>query len=137
MNVTLESLHQAVTSLDAVKDKVALYTFTGPLGAGKTTLIGALLAQWGVAEPVVSPTFSLLNIYTNAQGERFYHFDLYRLGGLEEFVALGFHEYLYAPSAWCLIEWPESIEPLLKGRVCRVSLDYGDHNERILDYTLE
>jgi len=103
-------------------------TFSGPLGAGKTTLIRTLLHQCGVIEPITSPTFTYVNIYKNQDNKYFYHFDLYRIASLQDFCAAGFDEYLYLPNSWSLIEWPEVIMPLLIHAVCQVSLNY--HDER-------
>jgi tRNA threonylcarbamoyl adenosine modification protein YjeE len=88
-------------------------TLEGQLGAGKTTLTRQLLRMYGVQEPVVSPTFNYMHIYTSKEGKRIYHFDLYRLPSLDYFLAAGFDEYLYAPESITLIEWPAIIEPLL------------------------
>ena len=109
-------------------------TLQGPLGAGKTTFTKAFLEQHGIDESTItSPTFTYVNMYSNAQGQRFYHFDLYRLSTLEEFISLGFNEYLYQPNSICLIEWPEPIVPLLTHSVCTIKLDYGQQeNERII-----
>lgn len=104
-------------------------TFTGTLGAGKTTLIRALLRQLGVQGDITSPTFTYMNVYEDAQGNAIYHFDLYRITSLEMFANAGFEEYLYQPRSWALIEWPEVIEPILTHDVCRVHLEYGDDLE--------
>lgn len=108
-----------------------VFAFTGPLGAGKTTLIAHLLAQCGVTQPITSPTFTYVNVYENSVGEIFYHFDLYRIEQLSDFIAAGFDEYLYAPKSWALIEWPQIITPLLKEKVCFIELDYSDHKRKI------
>lgn len=107
-----------------------IITFTGPLGAGKTTLIKELLRQWGVTDMVTSPTFTYLNRYKNEAGETFYHFDLYRLKNLAEFQEAGFDEYLYEQGGHVLIEWPEIILPLLSKKACQVSLDYHEDPEK-------
>lgn len=84
---------------------------SGELGAGKTTLIGALLAACGVREPVRSPTYSLLEIY--AFGAHLgAHLDLYRLHGAEELEQLGLRDYLH-DGALLLVEWPERAEEKL------------------------
>ena len=89
-----------------------IMTFTGEIGAGKTTLIQALCRLLGVSEPVTSPTFSLVNEYhrvdpeTGLEGSVF-HLDLYRLESIEEALDIGIEEYLDG-EAYCLIEWPES-----------------------------
>lgn len=112
-----------------------IFTFQGPLGAGKTTLIRALLRRAGVHDVISSPTFTYVNLYKNAQGNTFYHFDLYRLRSGDDFLQAGFDEYLNAPNSWSFIEWPEIIWPALNGPVCCVSLDYADH-ERIAQIML-
>ncbi len=91
----------------------SIFTFTGPLGAGKTTLISTLLKELGVSETVTSPTFTYVNSYTNNRGQTFHHFDLYRLSSAEEFVGAGFDEYLEQKDSWCFVEWPGVIKALL------------------------
>jgi tRNA threonylcarbamoyladenosine biosynthesis protein TsaE len=83
----------------------AVLALAGDLGAGKTALVRALLRALGVVGPVKSPTFSLLEPYV-VSSLNFYHFDFYRFGGGEEFVAAGFRE-LFAPGNVCAVEWPE------------------------------
>lgn len=105
-------------------------TFTGSLGAGKTTLIKELLKQSGVIAQVSSPTFTYLNQYEDKEGNRFYHFDLYRLKSIDEFQSAGFDEHLYEPESWALIEWPEHIMPLLKDEVCHITIEYGKDSSK-------
>ena len=107
-------------------------TFTGTLGAGKTTLIRELLRRVGIQEPVTSPTFTYMNVYTNQIGQKFYHFDLYRIESLEDFCSAGFDEYLYQPNSWAFIEWPAPIMPLLTHDVCHIFLEYLD-DKRVLN----
>jgi tRNA threonylcarbamoyladenosine biosynthesis protein TsaE len=78
-----------------------------------------------------------MNIYKNESGKTFFHFDLYRITSVDDFLFAGFDEYLIAPNSMCLIEWPEVIEPLLKlqhKKVCKISIDYVDNDKRILKY---
>jgi tRNA threonylcarbamoyladenosine biosynthesis protein TsaE len=82
----------------------------GELGAGKTTLAQGIAAGLGVAEPVSSPTFALVQEY--AGQAPVYHLDLYRLGSLDELIDLGFPELWHAGGV-ILIEWPERIAPAL------------------------
>jgi tRNA threonylcarbamoyladenosine biosynthesis protein TsaE len=102
-------------------------TFQGPLGAGKTTLIRELLEQLGITGEITSPTFTYMNVYKNNKQELFYHFDLYRISSVDEFVNAGFDEYLYQPNSWTFIEWPEVIAPLLTHDVCNITIDYGEN----------
>ena len=78
---------------------------SGDLGAGKTSLVRAMLRALGVTGPVKSPTFALLEPYTVSSLD-FYHFDFYRFTDPQEFDAAGFRE-LFGPGAVCAIEWPE------------------------------
>ncbi len=126
-----ESIVYSYDQIVAVVEKLsclvkahAVVTFTGDLGAGKTTLIKELLKRLGVHDVVQSPTFSYVNIYTNSAGQTFYHFDLYRIGSLQEFYMAGFEEYLYAPNSISFIEWPALIGCLLKHNVLTVHADY-------------
>ncbi|MFC1842676.1 tRNA (adenosine(37)-N6)-threonylcarbamoyltransferase complex ATPase subunit type 1 TsaE [Candidatus Dependentiae bacterium] len=107
-----------------------IFAFYGPLGAGKTTLARELLLSCAVEGPITSPTFTYLNAYKNAQGRKFYHFDLYRLSNLNDFLGAGFGEYLDDPEAICLIEWPEIIESLLTSGVCKVKIDYAQEGKK-------
>lgn len=132
----LDGIDKAVDFIIPIFRKFPIITFTGSLGAGKTTLIQALLRRSGVEGPIQSPTFSLVNRY-QAQLEKpffVYHFDLYRLSAEEEFVAAGFDEYLYQIDAKSLIEWPEVIASLLTKNVCHIVLDYEGLEKRILSY---
>ena len=108
---------------------------SGQLGAGKTTLVRGLVHALGIEGPVKSPTYTLVEPYAHG-AIRLYHFDLYRIGSVEEFCAAGFDEYLYVPNAVTLIEWPEKIMPLLDHRVCHITIDYDeDVNNRAMHVT--
>ncbi len=123
---TLGDMASIANKVKKKLNKCSVITFTGPLGAGKTTLIKELLKQYAIQETVTSPTFTYMNVYENSQGQTFYHFDLYRIESLQEFQEAGFDEYLYEPGSFALIEWPEHIMPLLSHSVCHVAIDYHD-----------
>jgi tRNA threonylcarbamoyladenosine biosynthesis protein TsaE len=108
-----------------------IITFTGGLGAGKTTFIRHLLALWGVDEhEITSPTFAYVNRHKNGEGIVFYHFDLYRIQTVESFIEAGFAEYLYQPSSVVLIEWPHPILSLLKVDVLHYTFEYGEQEDQ-------
>lgn len=100
----------AYTILNAGVNK--LWCFYGQMGAGKTTLIKEICAQLGAKDHVSSPTFSLVNEYALANGEKIFHFDFYRINSIEEVYDIGFEDYFYNGNI-CLVEWPEKIETLL------------------------
>lgn len=78
---------------------------SGALGAGKSTLARALLRRLGVAGPIPSPTYTLIEPYATARGPA-YHMDFYRLGSPQEAGFLGVDE-IVNEEALCLVEWPE------------------------------
>lgn len=138
----IHTLSYSLDTIDSVADEmhdmlslVSVFTFAGPLGVGKTTLIQALLRTCGIFDVVQSPTFTYLSTYANASGQTFYHFDLYRIKSLQHFLEAGFDEYLYQPQSWALIEWPEVIMPLLKRSVCDFVIEYYGQEKRRLIYT--
>ena len=102
---------------------------SGFLGAGKTTLIGAILDRLGSADTVTSPTFALVNQYDTADGRPVFHFDFYRIKKLEEVYDMGYEDYLYS-GALCFIEWPELIEELLPGNTVKVTIEEIENGER-------
>lgn len=102
----------------SVGSVVALY---GPLGAGKTTLCQGLAAALGVVGPVPSPTFVLMREYLGRL--RLVHVDAYRLGDLDDALAIGLDEHLPGDGV-TVIEWAERVAEMLPGEAVHVRLDY-------------
>jgi tRNA threonylcarbamoyladenosine biosynthesis protein TsaE len=101
------------------------------MGAGKTTLIKVLLQSLGVNDTTSSPTFALVNEYENQQGEKIYHFDMYRLKSEMEALDFGIEDYLYS-GHWCFIEWAEKIPNLLPEQYARIDLNVLPDGKRKL-----
>ncbi len=76
----------------------------GDLGAGKSEFTRGLAVGLGVAGPVTSPSFTILNVYEDGRLP-LYHFDWYRLNSAEELYELGMDEYLTGDGI-CVVEWP-------------------------------
>ncbi|AHE68210.1 tRNA (adenosine(37)-N6)-threonylcarbamoyltransferase complex ATPase subunit type 1 TsaE [Legionella oakridgensis] len=96
---------QIATRLAACLRAPLILTFSGEIGAGKTTLIRALLRALGIYSAIKSPTFSLIESYQMSD-LHIHHFDLYRIQDEAELDYLGFRDY-FSDNTICLIEWPE------------------------------
>ncbi|MDI6832802.1 MAG: tRNA (adenosine(37)-N6)-threonylcarbamoyltransferase complex ATPase subunit type 1 TsaE [Bacteroidales bacterium] len=105
-NVTIADLPQLAASIIQLFDKRNIICLQGEIGAGKTTLTKQIVKKIIGNDTAISPTFSILNIYTYGK-ENIYHLDLYRLNNKKEFFDLGLYEYLVDNKI--LIEWPELI----------------------------
>jgi len=128
---TLALAARVARALPATQEQPVYVALHGGLGAGKTTFVQGFLAALGVAGPVHSPTYALVETY-EAGGRLLVHADLYRLAQGAGFEELGLRE-LFAGRAVWLVEWPEKAgrqlpEPdltvwfgvLTNGRECRI-----------------
>jgi tRNA threonylcarbamoyladenosine biosynthesis protein TsaE len=109
-----------------------LFAFYGKMGSGKTTFIKALCEKLQVIDYVTSPTFALVNVYETELSSEIYHFDLYRIKSMDELFDLGYEEYFFSDN-YCLIEWPEMIEPLLPPNTVKVSITETIGGIRIIE----
>lgn len=107
-----------------------IYTLTGDLGVGKTVFTQGVANGLGITEPVNSPTFTIVQIY---EGGRlpFYHFDVYRIGDVEEMEEIGYEDCFFGEGI-CLVEWAELIEEILPDGCIRVTIEKD--LERGFDY---
>jgi tRNA threonylcarbamoyladenosine biosynthesis protein TsaE len=103
--------HAVHSHLDDIRAHGLQLNLSGDLGAGKTALVRGMLKALGVAGPVKSPTFALLEPYSVSSLD-FHHFDFYRFADPNEFGSSGFRD-LFGPGRICAIEWPERAGPRL------------------------
>lgn len=97
-----------------------IYTLTGDLGVGKTVFTQGFAAGLGITEPVSSPTFTIVQIYEGRIP--FYHFDVYRIGDVDEMDEIGYEDYFYGEGV-CLIEWADLIEEILPAGYTRILIE--------------
>ncbi len=100
--------------------KGEIYCLSGDLGVGKTVFTQGFAKGLGIEEAVNSPTFTIIQEYTDGRLP-FYHFDVYRIGEMEEMEEIGCEDYFYGCGV-CLIEWAELIAELLPKDRTRISI---------------
>ena len=88
-----------------------VYCLDGDLGVGKTVFTQGFAQGLGIEEPVGSPTFTIVQEYEEGRMP-FYHFDVYRIGDIEEMEEIGYDDYFFGEGI-CLIEWAELIWEIL------------------------
>ena len=98
-----------------------VYTLTGDLGVGKTVFTQGVAAGLGITEPVSSPTFTIVQVYEEGRLP-FYHFDVYRIGDIEEMEEIGYDDYFFGKGI-CLIEWSERIREILPEHPIQITIE--------------
>ena len=99
----------------------AIYTLVGDLGTGKTVFSQGLGAGLGVAEPINSPTFTIIQEYDGGRLP-FYHFDVYRIGDIEEMEEIGYDDYFFGKGV-CLIEWADLIREIVPSSAIDITIE--------------
>ena len=110
-----------------------MFAFYGKMGAGKTTFIKAVCETLGVTDVITSPTFAIVNEYTDGEDNPIYHFDFYRIKKLEEVYDMGYEDYFYSGNL-CLLEWPELIEELLPENAIKVRIEEQKGGSRVVSF---
>ncbi len=98
-----------------------VYCLDGDLGAGKTVFAQGFAAGLGIRAPVNSPTFTIVQQYDEGRLPM-YHFDVYRIGDVEEMEEIGYEDCFYGEGV-CLIEWSSLIRELLPREAVRIVME--------------
>lgn len=107
--------------LGARADRGAIYCLNGNLGVGKTVFTQGFAKGLGIEGTVNSPTFTILQQYGGGRLP-LYHFDVYRIGDVEEMEEIGYEDCFYGDGV-CLIEWSNLIEDILPDRVTSITIE--------------
>ncbi len=98
-----------------------VYTLVGDLGVGKTVLTQGIAQGLGIEESICSPTFTIVQVYEDGRMP-FYHFDVYRIGDIEEMDEIGYEDYFYGEGL-CMIEWANLIEEILPSKRKEITIE--------------
>jgi tRNA threonylcarbamoyladenosine biosynthesis protein TsaE len=98
-----------------------VFTMVGDLGVGKTVFTKGLAKGLEIDEPISSPTFTIVQVYEEGRLP-FYHFDVYRIGDVEEMDEIGYEDYVYGQGV-CLIEWANLIEEILPDHYTEIKIE--------------
>ena len=129
----IEHIHEAAREFIEHIGDCRVFAFYGKMGAGKTTFVKAICEELGVEDVITSPTFAIINEYTQPDGSPLFHFDFYRIKKLEEVYDMGYEDYFYS-GALCFIEWPELIEDILPDDAVRVSITEQEDGSRLVSF---
>lgn len=98
-----------------------VYTLIGDLGVGKTVFTQGIAKGLGIEEPICSPTFTIVQVYEQGRMP-FYHFDVYRIGDIEEMEEIGYEDYFYGEGL-TMIEWADLIEEILPEKRTEIRIE--------------
>lgn len=111
----------------------SIFALDGDLGAGKTAFSQGFARGLGIDSVVNSPTFTILNIYEEGRLP-LYHFDVYRIGSLDEMDEIGYEECFFGNGV-CLVEWASLIKEILPDNTIYINIkrdpQKGDDNRII------
>lgn len=125
-----EETYQLGVKIGQDAEPGSVYTLIGDLGVGKTVFTQGMAAGLGITEPVNSPTFTIVQVYEEGRLP-FYHFDVYRIGDVEEMDEIGYEDYFYGEGV-TMIEWANLIEEILPEHYWEIRIE--KNLERGFDY---
>ena len=116
-------------ALAAVLRPGTVLAYRGDLGAGKTAFTRGLARGLGYAEPVTSPTYTIVNEYLGGRLPLF-HFDMYRLRSSDDLWDIGWEDYLERGGI-CAVEWSENVDDAMENAVYVTIEKLGEDARRI------
>ena len=130
---SLDTIHEAAKLFINNIGNNKVFAFYGKMGVGKTTFTKAICEVLGVQDVITSPTFAIVNEYTDGNGNPLYHFAFYRIKTLEAVYDMGYEDYFYSGNL-CLLEWPELIEDILPENAVKVHIEEQPDGTRIVSF---
>lgn len=131
MNIVTNSEKETIELGKKIAEKLKkgmVVVLTGDLGSGKTKFVEGVLTYFGLENEISSPTFTIVNEYIS-KDINIYHFDVYRLEDVDEFLSIGGEEYF--EKGICLIEWGEMIEEILPENCVKVMFSRNQDKENV------
>ena len=116
-----EETYQLGYEIGKKATKGQVYTMVGDLGVGKTVFTQGMAHGLEIEEPISSPTFTIVQVYDEGRLP-FYHFDVYRIGDVEEMEEIGYEDYFYGQGV-SLIEWANLIEEILPEQYTEIKIE--------------
>ena len=126
---SIDEIEDVAKKLLSLNLNSKIYILDGVMGSGKTTLIKSIVEKLGINGIANSPTFSIINEYSN--GDKIYHFDFYRIKNKNELLDIGIDEYVNGKNI-CFIEWPDLVVDMLPKNYNTLKLEVVSNNERRL-----
>ena len=131
-----EETEKVGAALGKILNPGTVLAYRGDLGAGKTAFTRGLARGLGYAEPVTSPTYTIVNEYLGGRLPLF-HFDMYRLASSDDLWDIGWDDYLDRNGV-CAVEWSENVEDAMENAIYvtihktgeasrRIEIEGGDH----------
>ena len=124
-----EETEKVGAALGKILNPGTVLAYRGDLGAGKTAFTRGLARGLGYAEPVTSPTYTIVNEYLGGRLPLF-HFDMYRLASSDDLWDIGWEDYLERGGI-CAVEWSENVEDALEGAISVTIEKLGEDSRRI------
>ncbi|PIZ96732.1 MAG: tRNA (adenosine(37)-N6)-threonylcarbamoyltransferase complex ATPase subunit type 1 TsaE [Candidatus Magasanikbacteria bacterium CG_4_10_14_0_2_um_filter_33_14] len=136
MNYTTNTTEEMIALGEKIASKLTggdIILLQGELGAGKTTMSKGIAKGLGITDEIVSPTFTLMNVYEDG---KLVHIDTYRLEDENGLIEIGVEDYLGQPETITIVEWPEKIADLLADKkTIEISIVKQSDNNREITIT--